>query len=116
MSKQTQRLEALYAELPAIECQKKCAEACGVILMTRIEWRRIKRVTDRTEIDPARPTTCPMLVNDLCSVYKLRPMICRLWGLVDNEYMRCIFGCKPDRYLTTEEGYSFLQRAREISG
>ena len=37
---------------------------------------------------------------------------CRLWGIV--ETMKCEWGCVPERYLTHEEGFEFLERAREI--
>ena len=80
--------------------------------MSRVEWQRIcKRLgEERKAVD----INCPMLDNGRCSVYDIRPMICRLWGIV--ETMLCHHGCKPDRVLTAEEGFEFLQRAAEIGG
>lgn len=104
------QLDALYAELPNVECKQECAESCGPIDMSRIEWQRIQK---RLGFTPkAVSLTCPMLEQGLCSVYTVRPMICRLWAVV--ETMRCPWGCVADRYLTHEEGLVFLARAGEI--
>jgi Fe-S-cluster containining protein len=112
MSKKFARrqLDALYAEMPALECQGKCAEACGPIAMTRVEWERI---TDRGPVGSlAADLTCPLLVDERCSVYDVRPTICRLWGMVES--MPCEWGCKPTRMLTNDEGRVFLERVGVI--
>lgn len=58
---------------------------------------------------------CPALdFIGRCMVYDKRPMICRLWGVVED--MKCHYGCEAERYLTREEGFTFLARAREIAG
>jgi Fe-S-cluster containining protein len=101
------QLDALYRELPGLDCQRKCDSSCGPIAMTYVEWERIKK---RVGYEPvARSIDCPLLSHGLCSVYAIRPMICRLWGII--ETMKCPWGCEPDRYLTTREGYLFLARA-----
>jgi len=108
MSEITKNLDALYGELPKINCQGKCQESCGPIFMSGPEWQRIIR---RLGYEPkGRPDlTCPMLKSDgKCSVYHIRPAICRLWGIVD--VMPCPWGCKPERYLTKMEGHAFLNR------
>ena len=33
--------------------------------------------------------TCPMLKDNKCSIYHKRPLICRLYGVVEN--MKCLF-------------------------
>jgi len=113
MSKQAQ-MDALYAELPTIECKGLCGDTCHFIGMTRLEHGRIRRATGhdiRMEQSP-----CPALdFMGRCAVYTLRPLICRLWGVVD--VLPCHYGCKPSpRYLTYEEGKVFILRARDISG
>lgn len=97
-------MEALYAQLPKIECQRKCQECCGPVMMTRLEARRLLEVKCDTVplkigmgFFPRRSTNalvCPLLKNGECSVYSRRPAICRLWGLT--EELRCPFGCEPD--------------------
>lgn len=49
-----------------------------------------------------------------CRVYALRPLICRLWGLVDHPAMRCRFGCIPERWITAEEGREYYRKTLEI--
>lgn len=104
-------LDELYAELPAIDCQRKCESSCGPIAMSRGEWQRIIK---RKGFEPrATSIDCPLLDRGLCSVYAIRPMICRLWGVI--ETMPCPWGCKPERYLSTREGYIYLARADLLS-
>jgi hypothetical protein len=111
MSRKSARreLDRLYADLPALDCQGRCAESCGPIAMSRVEWERLVEVAGhpvQTTID------CPLLENERCTVYAVRPLICRLWGLVES--MPCPWGCKPTRYLTDHEGYQFLERAEAL--
>lgn len=105
-------LDALYAELPKIICRGKCHESCGPISMTRVEWQRI---VDRAGEKKSKSlmAMCPYLAPTLrCSVYGARPMICRLWGIVED--MPCPHGCFAERILTQEEGFEFLRRADEL--
>lgn len=106
------QLDALYRELPTIPCQRKCQDACGPIFMSRVEWQRITRRLGYTP-HGTDDLVCPMLQQGLCSVYHIRPMICRLWGLV--ETLRCPWGCEPTRVLTHEEGLVLIARADYIS-
>ena len=105
-------LDALYATLPRLDCQRHCQEACGPILMSRIEWLRVLRQPGgrRTLRDAL---TCPMLRRGGCSVYAVRPLICRLYGLV--ERLRCPFGCVPERWLSDDEARTVLLSAQEVS-
>lgn len=70
------------------------------------EERIVERVGAAPTVDA--DLTCSLLRDDRCSVYDIRPSICRLWGLVES--MPCLWGCKPDRYLTDPEGHAFLTR------
>lgn len=102
------RLDSLYAEMPTLDCQGKCAESCGPIVMSRVEWERI---IEKVGAEPhgGADLTCPLLTDERCTVYSIRPTICRLWGLVES--MPCPWGCKPSRVLTDVEGFAFLERA-----
>lgn len=109
-----QALEALYARLPRITCQRQCQEACGPVLMSRLEWLRVRRhAPGKGTLTPA--LTCPMLRQGRCAVYGVRPLICRLYGLIDDPRMRCPFGCVPERWVTQAEAQALLEEAQEIS-
>jgi uncharacterized protein len=81
-----ERIDSIYAKLPKLDCKGLCQECCGPINMSRLEWHRIVR---RLGFDP-EPTQdqindlrCPMLTTQgKCSVYGIRPLICRLWGIL----------------------------------
>ena len=109
------RIDQLYSRLPKINCRKLCQESCGPILMTKPEWDRVlKKMGLKTDAKlPLNPDlTCPMLKNGLCSVYTVRPLICRLFGLV--EKMRCPHGCRPERWLSDSEAEDFLRALDQI--
>jgi Fe-S-cluster containining protein len=104
------KLDAIYARLPTIDCRGLCAISCGPILLTKPEADRMKAA--HPERRPLRtvPIACTYLTkHKRCSVYAVRPLICRVWGLVKR--MSCMHGCVPDRWLTDHE---FVDLAAEI--
>lgn len=116
MSKKTHRdryakLDALYAQLPRIACRGLCTACCGPIPMSTVEADRMRRahpehLTGRTTDNHA----CGYLTaGGRCSVYAVRPLICRVFGVVKR--MSCQHGCEPDRWLSDRE---FLLIAQSI--
>lgn len=104
-------LDALYAQIPDAGCKGLCQEFCGPVVMSSEEWQRIK---ERAGNVRAVSLQCPLLSPEgKCTVYEVRPMICRLWGSVES--LRCPHGCKPAAYLSKEDGFEFLAGAEEIS-
>lgn len=100
------RQKALWAKIPDAGCRGLCVEACGPIGMTRLE---ADILTGTGRADPAllEPHgrgllfipdngVCPMLDDGgRCTVYAVRPAICRGFGAVDHPLMRCPHGCQP---------------------
>jgi hypothetical protein len=105
------QLEALYAQIPDVPCQGHCIEACGPLGMSAIEFHRIRRATPRRLV--GKTVACPLLKDGRCTVYAVRPLICRLWGA--SETMVCPWGCRPARLLTIAEGDSLMREAEGIS-
>lgn len=113
------QLDALYDELPHIECRGKCWDSCGPVEMSLAERRRVEEAHGQplaTKDGLNSCLTCTALTPmGTCSVYEVRPLVCRLWGLT--ETMRCPYGCVPEGgHLTDEEGFSLLGRALELGG
>jgi Fe-S-cluster containining protein len=118
-------LDALYAELPSLECRGLCWHSCGPVDMSAAERERIAELgvtipgytveaADRFRAT-GQVEACPALGPfKTCGVHAARPMICRLWGMTEN--MRCPHGCRPSRELSEAEGYEFLDRSRQIGG
>ncbi len=122
MSHRDDDLQRIYDGLPTIECQRLCQASCGPIGMGPEEFMRIcdRRgsappyvISDagsgRVLLAPPPPDlTCPLLgPSGGCSVYRYRPLLCRLYGVAEG--MECPHGCKPKpRYLTRAEAYRLL--------
>lgn len=112
--KASAELEKLYATLPTIECKRMCALSCGPIAFSVVEEHRIRLERGAEFPEYATGMTCPLLKDDLCTVYALRPLVCRLWGLAEG--MECPWGCKPSRLIPREEAYALLEAAAIIGG
>jgi hypothetical protein len=108
-----ERLDALYASLPSIDCRMLCHPACGPIVMSEREHERLVGHHGPREADA--DLVCPYLRREsgLCGAYEVRPLICRLWGVV--ETMRCEWGCVPERYLSQTEAEALLAEAQALS-
>ena len=115
LNKIKQKLDELYKSIPVtIQCQGKCQESCGPIAMTEVEF---KMISDASKTIPSTTEdgTCSLLKDGKCSVYSVRPIICRLWGM--SEGMVCPFGCVPTpRYLTKKEGFEIIEKVSKITG
>lgn len=98
----------LYAQVPDVGCKGLCSDSCGPIGMHPYERARIRRAGVRipppeealAELVATGDYTCPALVDGRCSVYELRPMLCRVWGA--SEAMPCPHGCRPAAGRLTE--------------
>lgn len=114
------KLEAVYALLPELRCRGLCAESCGPIVqqgvLTVAELVRMQRAGGkRTGRQRRRPDVCPYLsAEGRCDVYAVRPLICRLWGIVPK--MACPYGCVPARALTDDEAHTLLVAALKVGG
>lgn len=113
MRKVHRRLDAVYAQIPTVECKGLCVEACGPIGLTPAEW---DRVAELSGIEPGidADLTCTLLQNGRCAGYAARPFICRIWGV--EETMPCPFGCEPSRVLSKAEGHRILNLVDKASG
>ena len=100
-------LEDLYRLIPDFLCTPGCHECCrsfGVPSRTRLEEERIQCFMAEREmaIAAVKGTTCPHLViGGGCSIYAVRPLICRLYGT--STTYRCVAGVSPLRLLHEDE-------------
>lgn len=126
MSYHDEKLDKIYKKLPKLKCKGLCVESCSLIKVGTIERKRITKLkgqdpflpeSDMLEFvknNPPDTWKCSLLKDGKCSIYAVRPLICRLFGLVKK--MRCPFGCEPERWLTDEEAKLFLTRAKYYEG
>ncbi len=112
--RQDEKLDALYAKLPEMECKGECFHYCRTTMIMSLRER--KRIEERHGSVKANALGwCTMLEDKRCKAQPVKPMFCRLWGMTED--MRCPYGCEPKpRFLTPQEGAAFLSRADEIAG
>jgi hypothetical protein len=92
------KIQDLYALIPGVPCLADCTACCrsfGVPSQTNIESRRIKSYLKKTGIifKSAEGTTCPYVSDRGCTIYPVRPFICRLFGSAPN--LLCHLGARP---------------------
>ncbi|MFE4527187.1 YkgJ family cysteine cluster protein [Streptomyces anulatus] len=119
------KLDELYLSLPRMKCIGECASACGPVRLSPLEQRRIEsrghRWVDGHTIPMAdggsAGTACSALDLSrlVCQVYEDRPMVCRIWGLI--EALACPWGCRPEGgFLDDVEGLRLLNAALWYGG
>lgn len=109
----TVELAAIYAKIPKLDCKKKCFGSCGPIVMSHAESRVIHQHCG-SPIQVGQGGICEKLtLSGLCSIYSLRPLVCRLFGTC--EELQCPFGCVPERWLTSEEVRQLFQECRSLA-
>lgn len=120
------KLEELYAQVPVIDCLGKCHRSCGPVDMTTTEHDRIKEAGVTIERHSVvqiiafatgigETPTCPALgMLRQCTVYPIRPLICRLWGVTES--MPCPWNCPAERVLSDVEANELIRQAAELDG
>lgn len=125
-----EKLEALYSTLPTIECKRQCGNYCGPIIASKLEMKRLEEkrgfirieasweaaerinlpapeVLEREYVgllpDTNKDNRCVFLQPGFCMAHAIRPLVCRLWGMMNNTLMRCPYGCMPTRWVTDRE-------------
>lgn len=117
-----EKLDKIYKKLPKLNCKGLCTQSCSLIKIGKLERARIEKVVgydafikDENFLETVMSMkqedwACSLLKEGKCSIYRIRPLICRLFGLVKK--MACPFGCVPSRWLSDEEGRKFLIKAK----
>ena len=100
------KIQDLYAQIPEVPCLPGCTACCqafGVPSQTKIETRRIKRYLNENGIifKLAEGTTCPYVSDRGCTIYPVRPFICRLFGAAPN--LQCHLDARPLTLLHEDE-------------
>lgn len=126
-------LERVYASLPSINCKGLCWNSCGPIDMSDVERQRIvdlgvdiplftEERSHRWGDNEKGELYCPALSFGAhegggmgCTVHEVRPLICRVWGLGEDD-MACPHGCERTGSLTHPEIYRLLAETMTLGG
>ena len=81
-------MENIYQQIPDFGCSH-CHKCCGPIIWFKTEEILMQKYMKDNKIENVKWTTeeflenemkCPFLKNDRCSIYQVRPIVCRLQG------------------------------------
>lgn len=106
------RLEKIYAQIPDFEC-RHCHECSGpivwfkpeeIIIRDYLKEHNIEYVKWSREEFAKHKMQCPYLKNDRCSIYPVRPIVCRLQGNVPD------LPCKHNSKLMSKEQIDKVKR------
>lgn len=118
------KLQAIYKQIPDIECKGLCHKSCTIVPAAKFEIQRAKeRMGGKNPFNPMyavkglkqeKPVipSCIALKEGKCSIYTARPAICRLYGAAEG--LECPFGCKPKRYLSKQEAYQLIREVEAL--
>ncbi len=86
--KRKRRLPVVTPEFPSMQCDIGCGECCGPAPATKAEFDRVVAFVIKNKIVPKdQGITCPLYLDGKCSVYEVRPLVCRAFGHVEG--MNC---------------------------
>ena len=112
-------IKRLRKQIPTFECIEGCTDCCGPVHAAPWEESQIEKHTGKeakfhlllTEIAASKSILgpdiclrCPYSLNGNCEIYDDRPIICRLFGTVDEPSMLCPHGRRPKVLLTKKQG------------
>ncbi len=102
-------LEEIWRKIPSMECEEGCSECCFWPSRTPLEEERVRewlRERGREERVGRVGERCPYAEGGRCSIWPVRFLPCRLFGVV--ETVRCPRGKGPERFLTEEEAVALI--------
>lgn len=116
------RMRQLWRSIPTIACQGLCWDSCGPIGGSVLEEDLVRQagggrgfqVAEHPLYPDGERMCCHLSAEGRCSVYEVRPTICRIWGVTAG--LRCHHGCKPADPLTDAQGFVLLAKALTIGG
>lgn len=120
------KIDALLINLPTFKCKDGCSDCCGPVELSRLEYLRCIQVSGRSAEDVRQQMqynlkqgiySCPLLNSKTgrCTVYEVRPAICRLFGVVRNQLL-CPHGYAPEStaLLSDEQARNILKKVEEL--
>lgn len=120
------KIDALLGKLPTFKCKEGCYDCCGPVELSRLEYMRCIQASGRTAEDVRLQMQnnlkqgtylCPLLNTETgrCTVYEVRPAICRLFGVVRNQLL-CPHGFAPESstLLSDKQARDILKKVEEL--
>lgn len=99
-------IKYLRKQIPSFQCKEGCSDCCGPVPFSNWEWEQVKDQKLTTSL------TCPYATKNGCEIYEQRPILCRLFGVV--EKMKCPYGCGPIKLLTKKKEGEIIDKYHGI--
>jgi Fe-S-cluster containining protein len=115
------KLCMIYDFIPSIKCDRKCHKCCGAHPWFPVEALNIRKFMFEHDIEERFAKNllamCPYITEDGCLIHPVRPILCRLFGVVRHckhsiADMECPFVPKPERMLSEEEADRILDEMK----
>ncbi len=113
--KKKSKLKAIYDQVPDAGCKGLCYHECSAIGMSKGELNEIVKETGKK---PAirYEGSCIFLIDKRCSIYNFRPLICRLFGSVDSNNLKCPHGCLAKNPLKDQDSDKLIKAIEKLCG
>lgn len=98
-------LDNLIKQIPSFECIPGCHDCCGPVPMSKTELKAIKGV----KRSPSVKLSCPYECKKGCAIYEHRPLICRLFGAVNDPLLKCHHGFMPEIVLSKAQADKIME-------
>ena len=102
------RLEEIYSQIPEMECIEGCTDCCGPVTFSNQE---LLNISDRRYF--MDDESCPYSRSGCCEIHSKRPFMCRLFGTVDDDRIRCPHGCRPKTMLSPEKAKELIKKYKK---
>lgn len=93
-------------------------------MMSRLEWRRIIERTGKSEKEYHAEVTKRIEAGNLqcvflddankCSIYDIRPAVCRIFGASEHHRLTCPHGARPERLMTVKETDALMDKVDSL--
>lgn len=92
-------LKKIYNKIPTVTgCKKGCTDCCGPVPCSQEEFDAIPDILEKLapvcDEQGERMLVCRFKTEIGCLIYEHRPLICRLFGAVNDPGLRCPHGAK----------------------
>ena len=97
------KIKSMYSQIPGFKCKPGCHDCCGLVPWAKVEWEQIKDKRNYTTF------ICPYVGDKGCDIYEHRPLMCRLFGAVNDALLKCPNGCGPEKKLSRKKAKQLIR-------
>jgi Fe-S-cluster containining protein len=108
-SESAKRHARLYKKIPSFQCIEGCTDCCGPVPWTKWELARAGLDAPPPERDDKK---CPFSLAGGCDIHARRPLMCRIFGTVED--LKCPHGKGPLQLLSLADGHGIVAKYKRM--